>query len=288
MSMSIKLLGVPGPKLLDDERFTQDLLGVSTPTFVTPDTRANVQLQRWSLKNASPFYFMNLRDSHVLDSIMQLLWTKTQSSPLEGTTSAASLTCSAKGRQCSTRSPRAGRSDARAAAAAPPTGQLPARRDGRDAGGGGRRVRHPAAAPDRSVPDADREQRRAVADEAVAARAGRRAPDPEADVRLTRAARLRAGALLQPVALDRRAPPARQPEQDAEAHVLRAGAATAADERRRALRADGRRGVPRLARPSPPDSAPPRGRAGRSRRRPSPRRSAARSSRAHGRRRSGS
>jgi hypothetical protein len=84
MSMSIKLLGVPGPKLLDDEQHTQDLTAVSTATFVTPDTRANAQLQRWSLRNAQVFYFLNPRDSHVLDSIMQLLWTKTQSSPLEG------------------------------------------------------------------------------------------------------------------------------------------------------------------------------------------------------------
>lgn len=84
MSMSIKLMGVPGPKLLDDERFTQDLLGISTPTFVTPDTRANAKLQHWSYKNAQVFYFLNFREPHVLDSIMQLLWTKTQSSPLEG------------------------------------------------------------------------------------------------------------------------------------------------------------------------------------------------------------
>jgi hypothetical protein len=83
MSMSIKLMGVPGPKLLDDEKFTQDMLGVSTPTFVTPDTRANAQLQHWSYKNAQLFYFVNFRESHILDSIMQLLWTKTQSSPLE-------------------------------------------------------------------------------------------------------------------------------------------------------------------------------------------------------------
>jgi hypothetical protein len=83
MSMSIKLMGVPGPKLFDDERHTQDLLGVSTPTFVTPDTRANARLQYWSLRNASVFYFLDPRDSHVLDSIMQLLWTKTQTSPLE-------------------------------------------------------------------------------------------------------------------------------------------------------------------------------------------------------------
>jgi len=84
MSMSIKLMGVPGPKLLDDERFTQDLFGISTPTFVTPDTRTNAQLQHWSYKNAQLFYFLNFRESHILDSIMQLLWTKTQTSPLEG------------------------------------------------------------------------------------------------------------------------------------------------------------------------------------------------------------
>jgi hypothetical protein len=83
MSMSIKLMGVPGPKLLDDEASTQDLLGISTPTFVTPHTRANARLQHWSYRNAQVFYFLNFRDSHILDSIMQLLWTKTQTSPLE-------------------------------------------------------------------------------------------------------------------------------------------------------------------------------------------------------------
>jgi hypothetical protein len=83
MSMSIKLMGVPGPKLLDDEQHTQDMLAVSPPTFVTPDTRCNAQLQKWSLKNAPTFYFVNFRESHILDSIMQLLWTKTQTSPLE-------------------------------------------------------------------------------------------------------------------------------------------------------------------------------------------------------------
>ncbi len=84
MSMSVKLMGVPGPKLLDDERETQDLLAVSTPTFVTPDTRANARLQHWSYRNASVFYFVDPRDPHILDSVMQLLWTKTQTSPLEG------------------------------------------------------------------------------------------------------------------------------------------------------------------------------------------------------------
>ena len=84
MSISIKLMGVPGTKLLDDEKFTQDMFGVSTPTFVTPDTRANSQLQHWSYKNAQLFHFLNFAHPHVLDLIMQSLWIKTQSSPLEG------------------------------------------------------------------------------------------------------------------------------------------------------------------------------------------------------------
>ena len=83
MSISIKLMGVPGDKLMAEEKFTQDLFGVSTPTFVTPDTRANANLQRWSLKNASIFHFVNFRNSHLLDFIMQGLWIKTQSSPFE-------------------------------------------------------------------------------------------------------------------------------------------------------------------------------------------------------------
>lgn len=83
MSISVKLMGVPGPKLMPDEKFTQDMFGVSPPTFVTPDTKANAQLQVESLKNAQIFYFLNLHRPHVLDFIMQGLWIKTQSSPLE-------------------------------------------------------------------------------------------------------------------------------------------------------------------------------------------------------------
>jgi hypothetical protein len=83
MSISIKLMGVPGPKLMDEEKFTQDMFGVSTPTFVTPDVNANAQLQIESLKNAQIFYFLNLHRPHVLDFIMQALWLKTQSSPFE-------------------------------------------------------------------------------------------------------------------------------------------------------------------------------------------------------------
>jgi deferrochelatase/peroxidase EfeB len=83
MSISIKLMGVPGPKLMDEEKFTQDMFGVSTPTFVTPDVRANAQLQINSLKNAAIFHFINFKNPHLLDLIMQGLWVKTQSSPFE-------------------------------------------------------------------------------------------------------------------------------------------------------------------------------------------------------------
>jgi hypothetical protein len=83
MSISIKLMGVPGPKLMEEEKFTQDMFGVSTPTFVTPDTKANAQLQIESLKNAQMYYFVNFHRSHILDLIMQSLWIKTQSSPFE-------------------------------------------------------------------------------------------------------------------------------------------------------------------------------------------------------------
>ncbi len=83
MSISVKLMEVPGPKLLDEERLTQDFLAVCTPTFVTNDIRSNADLQRASLQNATIYHFLNLREPHLLGLLMQGLWTKTQSSPLE-------------------------------------------------------------------------------------------------------------------------------------------------------------------------------------------------------------
>ncbi len=83
MSISIKLMGVPGPKLMEEEKSTLDMFGVSPPTFVTPDVKANAQLQVESLKNAQIYYFLNFHRPHILDLIMQSLWIKTQSSPFE-------------------------------------------------------------------------------------------------------------------------------------------------------------------------------------------------------------
>src|SRR5260370_38778867 len=84
MSMAIKMMGVSGPKLMDDEKLTLDMFGTSVPTFVSPTIKQNAELQKWSGKNAPLYYFLNPKDSHILDAIMQGLWTKTQTSPIEG------------------------------------------------------------------------------------------------------------------------------------------------------------------------------------------------------------
>jgi hypothetical protein len=81
-SMSVKLMDVPGPKLLDDEAHTQDWPAVVTPTFVTPDARENAKLQYWSTIDEPLWYFMNPKDSHLLDMLMQGLWNETQYNPL--------------------------------------------------------------------------------------------------------------------------------------------------------------------------------------------------------------
>lgn len=82
MSMAVKLMGVPGEKLMDDEKFTQDLITVTTPTFVTPNTRENAKLQYWSLADMTLYYFINPLDSHFLDMSMQSLWNEIQYNPL--------------------------------------------------------------------------------------------------------------------------------------------------------------------------------------------------------------
>lgn len=83
LSIGIKLLGVPGAKLLDDEKFTQDFSGISTPVFTTPNVIENVKVQAWSRRDLPLFYFINPFDSHILDMLMSGLWARTQTSPLE-------------------------------------------------------------------------------------------------------------------------------------------------------------------------------------------------------------
>ena len=82
LSIGVKVMGVPGPKLMDDERFTQDFTGISTPVFTTPDLRENAKLQAAIGRGLPLFYFIG-PDGHFLDSLMQGLWSRTQTSPLE-------------------------------------------------------------------------------------------------------------------------------------------------------------------------------------------------------------
>lgn len=83
LSIGIKLMGVEGEKLIDDERQTQDFLGISSPTFTTPNAVENLKLQRRLYEGAPVLYFLNPFDNHLLDFIMQGLYSKAHGSPLE-------------------------------------------------------------------------------------------------------------------------------------------------------------------------------------------------------------
>ena len=83
LSIGVKLMDVPGDKLIDDEKFTQDFTGISAPTFTTPNIVENLKLQRWIGKEAPVLYFLGPRDPHLLDAIMQGLYARTQRNPLE-------------------------------------------------------------------------------------------------------------------------------------------------------------------------------------------------------------
>jgi hypothetical protein len=79
LSIGIKLMGVDGPKLIDDERETQDFTGISSPTFTTPNVRENVKLQRALLAGWPILYFF----SHLRDALMQGIYARVHANPLE-------------------------------------------------------------------------------------------------------------------------------------------------------------------------------------------------------------
>ncbi|CAG7857450.1 hypothetical protein MCAMS1_02273 [biofilm metagenome] len=97
LSMSVKVMGVPGKKLMEDknlqkkyglfadsiEKFTQDFITTSGgATFVTPNTRENAKLQYWSLVDMTLYYFLNPFDSHLVDMMTHALWNETKYNPL--------------------------------------------------------------------------------------------------------------------------------------------------------------------------------------------------------------
>src|SRR3954447_8144729 len=81
-SVGIKLMDVPGPKLLDDEQHTQDLLLVSPASFVTPDIRENALMQHWVRAKAPLGYALDPSNPHLLHLFMQLLYSPMHANPL--------------------------------------------------------------------------------------------------------------------------------------------------------------------------------------------------------------
>ena len=83
LSIGIKLIGVPGEKLLDDEKATQDFTGISCPTFTTPNIVENLKLQKLIYARTPVFYFIKPFDSHFCDMTMQGIYARMNRSPLE-------------------------------------------------------------------------------------------------------------------------------------------------------------------------------------------------------------
>jgi hypothetical protein len=83
LSIGIKLMGVAGEKLFPDEKFTQDFTGISCPTFTTPNITENLKLQKQIYAGTPVFYFLKPFDSHILDMIMQGIYARMNTSPLE-------------------------------------------------------------------------------------------------------------------------------------------------------------------------------------------------------------
>ena len=193
------------------------------------------------------FHFANFRDPHILDSIMQLLWTKTQTSPLEGDyfSCVPYLLGEGQAMQYSFRTKLETRTRVPRLPLRPPDNYL---RDAMVATLAERDVEFDVLLQLQTDPFQMPIENNAVlwptklsprVPAAVLRIPKQTFDSPE---QLAFARKL----TYNPWHTHRRAPPARQPEPGAEADVLRALAATAADERRRALRADRRRDVPEL------------------------------------------
>ena len=160
MSISIKLMGVPGPKLMDEEKFTQDMFGVSPPTFVTPDVKRQRAAadrepeERLDLLLRQPAPAAHPRLHHagpvhqdpeqpVRGALLQLRAVPARRRPGDAVLGLAEDE----------------EADADPAPAVAAARRLPAPGDGRRARRRRRRARLSHPAPDRSAPDADRERR---------------------------------------------------------------------------------------------------------------------------------
>jgi hypothetical protein len=84
VGMGIKLMGVVGPKLMEDEINTQDFTLIGVRAFTASDTAGMTRLQTQILKYRPAFYFFNpLYPGRFLDFVMQALDSRLLGSPLE-------------------------------------------------------------------------------------------------------------------------------------------------------------------------------------------------------------
>ncbi|HEY4603402.1 MAG TPA: catalase family protein [Blastococcus sp.] len=82
-SVAIKVMGVEGAKLMDEEKATQDLILVSPASFVTPNIRENARMQRWVRAKAYLGYLFDPPGRHFIHLAMQLLYSPMHANPLE-------------------------------------------------------------------------------------------------------------------------------------------------------------------------------------------------------------
>jgi hypothetical protein len=81
--LDIKLSNVPGPKLLQDEKHTQDLCSSGAPVSLTASVLDSAQLARWGRRHTPLFYFVDPRRQHLLELLMHALYAEPAQNPLE-------------------------------------------------------------------------------------------------------------------------------------------------------------------------------------------------------------
>ena len=219
VSISVKVMGVPGEKLWDDEKHTQDFTAVCTPTFVTPDIKANARLQYWSRRHLPVFYFFDPADAPAGHPDAGPVERDPDQSARRDLLLLRALPDGAGSGDAIQLLADDGGLPKNSAAAVPAPRQLSARQHGAHARRNGCRIRDARPAADRSVPDADREQCGAMAGAPVSAHSGGDAANSATEIRRSGAVRLYPQSEIQSLALPARPSSARQPEPGAQAHV---------------------------------------------------------------------
>jgi hypothetical protein len=83
LNMSVKLMQVPGLKLLDDEKHTQDLLGNSAPTSLAGTVVDRARLEQQRREQTPLHYFLDPRRPRIFELLVHALYGQPVASPLE-------------------------------------------------------------------------------------------------------------------------------------------------------------------------------------------------------------